>query len=654
MNKQLTIITALFFTSFSVFGDVELDLNPRSSSVKSTSFHDKNLSFYLSKLTSHPINNTNFLIDDFELDAYHNHLGGSSGTWQKDPLDSNEDCIDAIIFDDQGRPKSKVLRLQYDVESPQGGYNGFWTRLNGIDLTSFDKLKFWARGDIKEGFTKTFKIELKNSSYTSFVYVSGVTSKWKEFVIPLKNFQGILKVSKADEWVIVFEDRISNPKVGTLYFDDFTFEGSRQKFEEARKKAQDETNNELINLLTMDNTHLLNTLERKVFSYFLKETNSATGLIKDRSVPGAPASIASTGFGLIAYCIAEKNGWLTRVEAYQKILKILTTLEEADKEHGYFYHFLNPQNGKRWVNSEISSMDTALLMSGILFAGQYFPGTEISIKSSKLYAQVEWDWMLKNKAGLLYMEWSPEEGFEKSAVWNMSAEEMILYLLAMGSPTHPISSHAWSQWKREKFKEGEMEYISDPRCSLFTNLYTQALIDFRNTRVDLVNYWNNTRTAILANRDFCIQHKQDYKSYGEWFWGLSASDGPNGYQAYGAQEGAHDGTLAPYAMIASLPFAPEIVLPSLRHLLYEHGEQIWGPYGPTSAYNVDKEWYSKEYIGIDQGIMLLMIENFRTENVWKILKDESNIKRGIEKAGLIDSHSRRFATYDNLSMIGRT
>ncbi len=583
-----------------------------------------------------------FLIDNFDENSILNHLGGNSGSWEKDPLDTQESCAEAIVYDALSeKEKNKVLRLTYDVESKQVAYNGYWTRLNGLDLKPFQSLYFRVRGDATTGFTHRFKIELKTTRENKIYYVMGVKDTWQEVSIPLKDFSNPNNLSPVEELTIVFESQIADVKVGSLYFDNFALIGSQKQYNQIQRKAKAETYNQLLNLLEGNNDLLLDFLQKKIFQYFVDQSSTPTGLIKDRSTPGSPSSIAATGFGLISYCIAEKRGWLSRVETQKKISDILKTLQHADQEHGYFYHFLDARTGKRWADSEVSSIDTAILMAGIIFVAQYFPNSDISHLAYQLYENVDWNWMSANEKGLMYMAWKPEQGFEKSLVWNMPAEQMILYLLAIGSPTHPLPSSAWNEWRREKYVEGSFEFISDPQHSLFTQLYSQAFIDFRNKQDAYANYWENSKKCVLANREFCIRHAAHFKGYGNLSWGLSASDGPKGYCAYGAKENQHDGTLAPYAMISSLPFAPELVIKTFKNIMLTYGEKVWGTYGPVSAFNPEMNWFSHDHVGIDEGIMMLMIENYRSGFVWKMMMQDTNIQKALTKAGFQTTETKQ-------------
>lgn len=574
------------------------------------------------------------VVDDFDASPVLNALGGMSGVWEKDPMDDEEMCTQAIVYDPGGATRNKVLRLTYDVDSPRPAYNGFWTRLNGLDLTSLREVRFKIKGDKEAGFPRVIKVEIKNPVSTGHFYVRGISDRWQEIRIPIEAFRGLRDPGRADELVVVFEDRMAGQKQGIIYLDDIAIAGSRRAYEKQDSLTRKAVYAQLLGILEKPDDEFLHEVEQRIFAYFPDMSDPATGLVRDRSTPGSPASIAATGFGLAAFCIAESRGWMSRVEAYQRVMKILRTLEDhAAHERGYFYHFLDAGTAKRWGNSEVSSIDTALLMAGVITAGRYFRHTEAEHVARRLYERVQWDWMAANEQGLLFMEWTPENQFEKSAVWNMAAEEMILYILAMGSTHHAVPADAWMQWERNTHIEGGRAFVTDPGGSLFTHLYSHAFIDFRNQEDAFADYWENSRNAVLANRDFCMRHAGIFKGYGSLGWGLSASDGPSGYRAYGAKEHFHDGTLAPYAIVASVALADEIVIPTLRHMLMNYGERLWGRYGPTSAYNPSAGWYSKEHIGIDQGIMLLMIENYRTGFMWRYVMDDPSVQRGMKKAG---------------------
>lgn len=376
----------------------------------------------------------------------------------------------------------------------------------------------------------------------------------------------------------------------------------------------------------------LDKLEKDTFSYFWNEVNPSNGLIKDSTSPTSPCSIAAVGFGLVAVCIAEKRGWVEKKVAYNRILTTLKTFySKLQNEHGFFYHFVDMNSGKRVWNSEISSIDTALFLAGALFCGEYFKGTKIDQLSKQLYERVDWTWML-NGRDVLCMGWKPESGF-LPYYWDSYNELIILYALAIGSPTHPIPETCWKRWARPVGKYGDYNFIFSYTGSLFTYQYSHAWIDFRRLLDGNINYWENSISAIKANRQFCIDNKENFSTYDENCWGLTACLGPDGYKAYGAKPGLglHDGTVSPSAAGSSLPFDREIALGAIRFMYDRYGDRIYGKYGFKDAFNLARNWWATDYLGIDQGIILLMIENARSGFVWEYFMKNKAIKNWIPK-----------------------
>jgi len=387
----------------------------------------------------------------------------------------------------------------------------------------------------------------------------------------------------------------------------------------------------------------LDKLSRDSFGYFMEETNPENGLIKDSSRLGAPCSVAVVGFGLTALCIGESNGWVSREEAYDRIVRILRTFTgKVPHEHGFFYHFLDMRTGKRAWNSEVSSIDTALFLAGALFAGQYFKDTEVDRLARFLYERVDWPWMM-NSREVMCMGWKPETGF-LMYYWDSYSEATILYALAIGSPTHPIEEKAWFAWKRPRDLYGEYEVVYSYFGSIFTYQYSHAWIDFRNLcdRAGGVNYHDNSVSATLANRQFCINNSDKHTGYGENSWGLTASLGPDGYRGYGARPGAaiNDGTIAPCGMAGSLIFAEEECIKGLKHLYEKHRKFLYGKYGFKDAFNEDEGWWAEEYLGIDVGITLIMLENCKRGFVRKAFMGTDPIKSWAQKCFKIQEESK--------------
>ncbi len=377
-------------------------------------------------------------------------------------------------------------------------------------------------------------------------------------------------------------------------------------------------------------------IQHDTFNYFLQYTDPHTGLTLDSSRPGAPASIAATGFALASFAIATTHGWLSYRDAYSRIEKTLETLSNKEAgRNGFFYHFLDPKTGKRIWNSEVSSIDTALFIAGALVCASYFPETKVDTLARKLYAEVKWSWML-NDAHLFSHGWKPEQGF-LPYYWDMYSEHLILQALALGSETYPVPAEVWTAWKREKSVYQNKEIIYAYTGSLFTYQYTHAFIDFRKLSDGGINYFENSRRASIANREFCAAHSNEYQTYQNSIWGLSASLGPDGYRAYGAEPGEafHDGTIAPYGAIGSIVFTPKESMEAIRIMHEQHQNKLYSTYGFKDSFNLDQNWWASEYLGVDQGIIVLMLENFLNGGVvWKRFMKFAGIQRWIEKTGL--------------------
>lgn len=379
-----------------------------------------------------------------------------------------------------------------------------------------------------------------------------------------------------------------------------------------------------------DDEEFLNKVERDSFAYFLKEYNPRNGLIKDSSRPGSPSSLAATGFGITALCVGESKGWISRQDAYDRILKTLYTFKYGvEREHGFFYRFLDVENGDRFLNSEISSLDTALFLAGALFAGEYFSGTDVEKVAKELYDGVDWQWMMDGQK-VMRKGWMPEFGFLQDS-WDTYSEAMILYALAIGSETHPIPKDSWFEWRRDKDSYKGHEVIYAHSGSLYTYQYSHAWIDFKTLFEGNTNYFDNSVSATKANRQFCIDNPGGYKAYGEEGWGLTACIGPDGFKDYGAKPGEalNDGTLAPSGMAASIVFDETEAVKGLKALYQKYGNFIYGEYGFKDGFNSDKEWWAEEYLASGLGITLLMIENYRTNLVWRKFMELRSMQRWV-------------------------
>jgi hypothetical protein len=414
---------------------------------------------------------------------------------------------------------------------------------------------------------------------------------------------------------------------------------------------------------------LVDRLQKSAFSYFLRHTNRENGLVADTSIKGSHCSIAAVGFALSSYPVAIEHGWIGRQEAAEIILTTLNFFANSDQgeerhasgHRGFYYHFLDMKTGNRAWNSELSLIDTALLFMGVLTVGEYFAGddpddVEIRELSKILYERADWRWAL-NKGDTLSMGWKPGGGFLR---WRYQGydEAHLLYAMAMASPTHPIpaksydafaSTYTWMTVKDKPF------LYAGP---LFIHLFSHAWIDFRDIRDKYMaeknsDYFLNTQIAIDAQRDYADRNPGHFSGYGRDVWGLTACDGPNptggrhsrpgrrkvlGYAARGAPFGPDDGTIAPWAPLACLPFDRKAALSGTRQLMADYPKILLdgcfvGGFNPSVEGKGPEGWVDDRSVAIDQGLLVMMIENERSGLLWKLLRQSPIIRKGLEKAG---------------------
>jgi len=387
-----------------------------------------------------------------------------------------------------------------------------------------------------------------------------------------------------------------------------------------------------------EDDEFLDDLQRKACLYFWEQGSPRTGQVLDRArndLRGGRdlrhmASIASTGFGLTALCIAHRRGYLNRVRVVERVRTTLNWhLNTMPEMHGFFFHFTDIETGERWPGVELSSVDTSILMCGVLTAKAYFHDAQISSLAQQLYERMDWPWML-NGGATLSMGWKPISGFLAER-WNHYCELMMIYLLAIGSPTYPIEPEMWNNFTRPVVHYKGFEYISgdDP---LFTHQYSQAWFDFRNRRDAYTNYFDNSITATSAHKAFCLSYP---KWYSDDYWGITASDSANGYTGWGGPPaiGKIDGSVVPCATAGSLPFLPAECLTVLRSLHSRWGSQAWGRYGFVDAFHPAANWYDPDVLGIDQGISVVMAENLRTGLVWNTFMRNPECIRAMKLVG---------------------
>jgi hypothetical protein len=429
---------------------------------------------------------------------------------------------------------------------------------------------------------------------------------------------------------------------------------------------------------------LIDDLERRTFDWFWDSADPKTGLVPDHYPGESFSSIAAVGFGLTAYGVGVERGYITRAQAAERTLATLRFFRDAPQNgseddtagfHGFYYHFLDMQTGKRfgrWV--ELSSVDTTLLLGGVLFAQSYFDRDtpaerEIRALADAIYRRVDWPWM-QARAPLISMGWTPGGQFIPSD-WKGYNEGMLVYILALGSPTHPVQPAAWKAWISTNDKTWGAFYGQTflNFAPMFGHQYSHVWLDFRGIRDDWnrkhdLDYFENSRRATYSQRNYAIANPGHWTGYGANVWGLTASNGPGGivveqgdktltFEGYTARGAgldyiSDDGTIAPTAAGGSIAFAPEIVVPALATMKQRYGKSIYDRYGFVDAFNpsfhTDTElrtgrlvpglgWVDSVQLGIDQGPIVLMIENWRSDFVWKVMRRNPYIRKGLEQAG---------------------
>lgn len=414
---------------------------------------------------------------------------------------------------------------------------------------------------------------------------------------------------------------------------------------------------------------LLDRCQRTAFDYFTENVNNANGLVADTSRDGSPASIAVVGFALSCYPVGVERGWISRARAAELTLAALRFFsdsaqgkeDDATGHRGFYYHFLDMATGRRVWRCELSMVDTGLLIAGILVASSYFDGTnegEIRDLAETLYRRVDWAWA-QGEQSTLRQGWRPKSGF-LNYNWDGYNEATVLYVLAMASPDHPTSDDSFAGWTATYQWENIYGYDVLYGGPLFMHQFSHAWIDFAGIRDAFMrekrsDYFENSRRATLLHREYARRNPHGFKGYGADLWGLSANDGPGGfgvrvdgqrhsffgYVARGAPFGPDDGTIAPWSYFAALPFAPEEALSALRYLFHHYPQvapdlRMPSAFNPTLAgrrgYGPDG-WISDGFYGLDQGLTVMMIENYRSGMIWKLMRSNPHIQAGLRRAG---------------------
>jgi hypothetical protein len=391
--------------------------------------------------------------------------------------------------------------------------------------------------------------------------------------------------------------------------------------------------------LRLTDDQLLEEIVSRAFSFFWNEAGPHTGLVRDRALadggpdPRRVASIAATGYGLGALCIGHKRDYLPPRQIGARVVTTLRfLLNHAEQYNGFFYHFLDIETGKRTRLSEVSPIDTSILLCGVLMAREYFRDPTITQLANTLYRRINWRWML-NGGNTFALGWTPEYKFI-GARWDVYCELMMMYLLAIGAPTFNISPASWNDFSRPKMEFDGYTWISaaDP---LFVHQYSHAWFDFRNVRDQYTNYFQNSAIATYAHKLFCLSIRWRFPDYDDNTWGITASDSRLGYQAWGGppEIGYIDGTVVPCATAGSLPFLPKETTAVLANLYNAWGLRAWKAYGFVDAFNPRTSWTDVDVLGIDQGITMLMVENHRTGFIWEYFMKGREAQRAMKLVG---------------------
>ena len=416
----------------------------------------------------------------------------------------------------------------------------------------------------------------------------------------------------------------------------------------------------------------LRRLQRQTFDYFLDQVNPANGLVRDRTAANWPASIAATGLALACYPVGVERGLIARQAAAERCLTTLRFFWKSPQgrepnaigHHGFYYHFLDMQTGRRAWQCELSTVDSAFLLAGALTAAAYFDADaanerEIRELADTLYRRADWTWA-QNRGATVTHGWKPKRGFLRYR-WEGYDEALLLYILGLGSPTHPLPESSYTAWTSSYQWESCYGYEYLYAGPLFTHQLSHVWIDFRGIqdafmREKGIDYFENSRRATYVQRCYAIDNPHKFKGYGESCWGITASEGPGpatlkldgrkrkfaDYVARGVPYGPDDGTLAPWAVVASLPFAPDIVLPAIDYCVHQAKLTAFNRYGFKAAFNPTHPgepgnpygwWVSPWHFGINQGPIVLMIENHESGLLWQLMRECPYIVTGLRRAG---------------------
>ncbi|UCS95795.1 Ig-like domain-containing protein [Echinicola marina] len=391
---------------------------------------------------------------------------------------------------------------------------------------------------------------------------------------------------------------------------------------------------------------LLTKIQSQTFRYFWDFAHPTSGLARERNSSGNTVTIGGSGFGVMSLIVGVERGFITRQQAIERWTKILDFLTSADRFHGVWPHWMNGETGKTIPFSSKDNggdlVETAFMIQGILTVRAYLDANkpeekELIDKITHLWETVEWDWYTQNDSNVLYWHWSPDYEWEINLPIRGYNESLIVYVLAASSPTHPIDKAVYDAgWARNgSIKNGnsfyghELPLGNDLGGPLFFAHYSFLGLDPRNLSDQYANYWDQNQAHSLINQAYCIQNPKGFVGYTETAWGLTASDSPSGYSAHSPSNDL--GVITPTAAISSLPYTPEASMKAMKYFYYQLGDKIWGEYGFYDAYNITENWYADSYLAIDQGPIILMIENYRTGLLWNLFMTNEEVQSGLDK-----------------------
>lgn len=401
----------------------------------------------------------------------------------------------------------------------------------------------------------------------------------------------------------------------------------------------------------MSDDQWLDMAQEATFRYFWEFAHPVSGMARERNASGDVITSGGTGFGLMALVVATERGWITRADALQHFLKVISFLQIADRFHGVFPHWMDGNTGNVVPFSQYDNggdlVETAFLIQGLLAARQYFDRSDPLEKAlrdaiTKIWEDVEWDWYRRNNSGVLYWHWSPNYGWQMNFPLRGFYEAQIVYILAIASPKHPVPASLYqSGWTSQNYANNSIHFGYPIYCGpfgggpLFFAHYSYLGFDPRGKKDAFCNYFTRNRNHGLIQQAYCAINPKNYKGYSAECWGLTASDTPQGYSAHDISPAGDKGTITPTAALSNMPYTPTESMAALRHFYRFLGDRLWGNYGFYDAFNLQQNWFADSYLAIDQGPIVAMIENYRTGLLWRLFMQNSEIQPALDAIGFV-------------------